>query len=507
MRRMGDLLAATYPGRVFVLHDAPHFGSRASPPDSPPTLRASTAGCETACPAARQPGGARRRPAATPHARLRQPAAPWRSVRGQRTSQQRLSAGPHRQVGRSRVGPGVLHFARPLEAAGSDEARSARQNGARLRGPCARVLAAGMCPRRSTADRRAYLERRLDETKPILHHLRPPELLRPRRLRRSAGRHLARERDLPYLEIEVDFPFDANGPLRVRVEAFLEAQLMDDDLLNDDDSVRGGLTAMPALSDATGDSLSASLIRTALPGPHAATKRCTSAPPALHVPARAHGLARSLQARRDRPLGVVPVPHGAPRLVRHHPHDPRDRRRHPHRHRGARAPGGRGRPHAPGPRRVQLPPHRPGRGGERYACRAPDMCLGTTPLCLGKECLLEMLAVRHGVPFREIDVPLPPDEGEASPEVVADVAEQLRAASRGHRPLDRTQARPAQGPSSSPTGPRWPGATSCPSAWPDGWRWTAARPSPWSSWDRSSGAPGTAPGTSSGCSPSTAAAT
>jgi hypothetical protein len=57
---------------------------------------------------------------------------------------------------------------------------------------------------------------------------------------------------------------------------------------------------------------------------------------------------------------------------------------------------------------------------------APTMCLGTTPLCLGKECLLEMLAVRHNVPFRELRVPLPPDEGEAAPEVVADVAEQIR---------------------------------------------------------------------------------
>ncbi|NLO27974.1 MAG: 2-hydroxyacyl-CoA dehydratase [Actinobacteria bacterium] len=57
---------------------------------------------------------------------------------------------------------------------------------------------------------------------------------------------------------------------------------------------------------------------------------------------------------------------------------------------------------------------------------APSMCLGTTPLCLGKECLLEMLAVRHNVPFREVRVPLPPDEGETSPEVIADVAEQLR---------------------------------------------------------------------------------
>jgi benzoyl-CoA reductase/2-hydroxyglutaryl-CoA dehydratase subunit BcrC/BadD/HgdB len=57
---------------------------------------------------------------------------------------------------------------------------------------------------------------------------------------------------------------------------------------------------------------------------------------------------------------------------------------------------------------------------------APTMCLGTTPLCLGKECLLEMLAVRHDVPFREIRVPLPPDHGEAPPDVVADVAEQMR---------------------------------------------------------------------------------
>ena len=68
----------------------------------------------------------------------------------------------------------------------------------------------------------------------------------------------------------------------------------------------------------------------------------------------------------------------------------------------------------------------------------PSMCLGTTPLCLGKECLLEMLAVRHGVPFREIRVPLPPDEGEATPEVVADVAEQIRVL---HEDIGRWTAR------------------------------------------------------------------
>jgi hypothetical protein len=44
---------------------------------------------------------------------------------------------------------------------------------------------------------------------------------------------LAEERDLPFLEIEVGFPFEASGPLHTRVEAFLEAQLLDDELLND----------------------------------------------------------------------------------------------------------------------------------------------------------------------------------------------------------------------------------------------------------------------------------
>jgi benzoyl-CoA reductase/2-hydroxyglutaryl-CoA dehydratase subunit BcrC/BadD/HgdB len=56
----------------------------------------------------------------------------------------------------------------------------------------------------------------------------------------------------------------------------------------------------------------------------------------------------------------------------------------------------------------------------------PTMCLGTTPLCLGKEMMLESLATKHNVPFREIRVPLPPDDGEAPPDVVADVAEQIR---------------------------------------------------------------------------------
>jgi hypothetical protein len=44
---------------------------------------------------------------------------------------------------------------------------------------------------------------------------------------------LAAERSLPFLEVEVGFPLEISGPLRTRVEAFLEAQLLDDDLLGD----------------------------------------------------------------------------------------------------------------------------------------------------------------------------------------------------------------------------------------------------------------------------------
>ncbi|MCZ7662628.1 MAG: 2-hydroxyacyl-CoA dehydratase family protein [Thermoleophilia bacterium] len=69
---------------------------------------------------------------------------------------------------------------------------------------------------------------------------------------------------------------------------------------------------------------------------------------------------------------------------------------------------------------------------------APSICVGTTPLCLGKECLLDGLAQQMGVPFREIHVPLPPDDGPAGEEAVARVATQLRDV---HRELSRLTGR------------------------------------------------------------------
>jgi hypothetical protein len=104
----------------------------------------------------------------------------------------------------------------------------------------AKVLEIGMCPRRSTTERRDYLSRRLDQTRPSSIIYARQSFCDPGAYDALLVAELARERSLPYLEIEVDFPFDANGPLRTRVEAFLEAQLLDDDLLSDlDDDLFG----------------------------------------------------------------------------------------------------------------------------------------------------------------------------------------------------------------------------------------------------------------------------
>jgi hypothetical protein len=99
----------------------------------------------------------------------------------------------------------------------------------------AKVLEAGMCPRRSTAERRDHLRRRLDATNPASIIYARQSFCDPGAYDALLVASLAAERGLPFLEIEVDFPFDPNGPLRTRVEAFLEAQLLDEDLLGSPD--------------------------------------------------------------------------------------------------------------------------------------------------------------------------------------------------------------------------------------------------------------------------------
>jgi hypothetical protein len=95
------------------------------------------------------------------------------------------------------------------------------------------MLELGVCPRRSTSERRAHLAHRLDQVGPTSIIYARQSFCDPGAYDALLVAQLAEERGLPYLEIEVGFPFEASGPLRTRVEAFLEAQLLDDDLLDD----------------------------------------------------------------------------------------------------------------------------------------------------------------------------------------------------------------------------------------------------------------------------------
>lgn len=102
------------------------------------------------------------------------------------------------------------------------------------------ILSAGVCPRRSSADRRAYLAQRMTEARPSSVIYARQSFCDPGAYDALLVAELAEKQGLPFLEVEVGFPLEISGPLRTRVEAFLEAQLLDDDLLDDlgDDLMR-----------------------------------------------------------------------------------------------------------------------------------------------------------------------------------------------------------------------------------------------------------------------------
>lgn len=246
MRRLGDLLAAAYPGRVFVL---------AMPRSATPGARAALAGGlasldgwlrERGSGAAQQggPQGAAVGP------RLGYPSAPQpggvfvvagplsddallrlltdlgAGIAGLEscTSPDRwesLSSVPFDPTGRSAA-------AAPRGVA-DDAADDAYESLA------AAVLEAGMCPRRSTLARREHLARRLDQAHPSAVIYARQSFCDPGAYDALEVARLADERGLPFLDLEVGFPFEASGPLRTRVEAFLETQSLDDDLLDDPD--------------------------------------------------------------------------------------------------------------------------------------------------------------------------------------------------------------------------------------------------------------------------------
>ena len=236
MRRLGDLLAATYPGRVFVLS----LG-RSSGDDFAQTLAADLARLDSWLreKAAAVSGGAGE-PAAGPSKetpKVEYPAAPRPGgvfvVAGPLTDNSLLAL-----IGRLGASVSGLESCtspdrwKPLVAAGGDA--TAAGPGADSYVALARqMLELGMCPRRSTSERRAHLARRLGESMPSSVIYARQSFCDPGAYDAVMVAELAEERDLPFLEIEVGFPFEASGPLHTRVEAFLEAQLLDDELLND----------------------------------------------------------------------------------------------------------------------------------------------------------------------------------------------------------------------------------------------------------------------------------
>jgi hypothetical protein len=236
MRRMGDLLSATYPGRVFAIQMP-----RSSGPDV--TARfASDLERLDAWLRTRLPGGAAAgaavEPPEPPTLRYTTPPRPDGVfvVSGPLSNDSLLGLidklGAHVSGLESCTSPDRWQ---PLAPGAQSDAGGGYHDYQAL---AHSVLATGMCPRRSTEERRTYLNRRLDEAKPASIIYARQSFCDPGAYDALLVSDLAHERNLPYLEIEVDFPFDANGPLRVRVEAFLEAQLMDDDLLSTEDLLR-----------------------------------------------------------------------------------------------------------------------------------------------------------------------------------------------------------------------------------------------------------------------------
>jgi len=228
MRRLGDQLAFLYPGRVFVMH---------VPRSSEPRAVSLFAG---------------------ELARLRS----WLCTPSTGHGEERTINPPAVHYPRPPKAGGVFLIAGPVsdsslleliyrlgaDVAGLESCTSPdrwqlllEEGGESLPGSeveyrelAARLLQLGMCPRRSTEERLAYLRQRLQETRASSVIYARQSFCDPGAYDALGTAELCRELDLPYLELEVDFPFDSSGPLRTRIEAFLEAQLLDESLLDDD---------------------------------------------------------------------------------------------------------------------------------------------------------------------------------------------------------------------------------------------------------------------------------
>jgi hypothetical protein len=234
MRRMGDLMAATYPGRVFVLSMP-----RSSGAGEVKTLASDLRRLEEWL-GSRLPDGHARHPVQEEPPALDYPFPP-------RPEGTFIVAGPLSDASLLRLinslGVDIAglesctspdRWKRLAADAASSPAADRDDPATSYNALAAQLLEIGVCPRRSTGERREYLARRLDESHPASVIYARQSFCDPGAYDALLVAQLADERGLPYLEIEVGFPFEAGGPLRTRVEAFLEAQLLDDDLLAND---------------------------------------------------------------------------------------------------------------------------------------------------------------------------------------------------------------------------------------------------------------------------------
>lgn len=93
------------------------------------------------------------------------------------------------------------------------------------------ILSEGICPRSSVRHRRDHLRRRLEECEPAsVLYLRQP-FCDPGAYDALTVSRLADELGVPFLELEIGFPGELSGPLRTRIEAFLETLTLDGGLL------------------------------------------------------------------------------------------------------------------------------------------------------------------------------------------------------------------------------------------------------------------------------------
>jgi len=235
MRRLGDALAARYPGRVFTL-----FVPRTPDPASARSLAGDLGRLETwlaeRAPEARDMEGSRPSESETAVSTAAEACPPdtFAYPNPPHPGGVFVVAGPLSDDGLLRSIEGLgLHISGVESCSGPERARAMAGFGAFGMDPhqvATHILQSVSCPRSSAPARREFLNRRLAESEAIAVVYARLPFCDPSAYDTLTVERLATERGVPYLELEAGFPFELTGPLRVRIEAFLETLLLDAEL-------------------------------------------------------------------------------------------------------------------------------------------------------------------------------------------------------------------------------------------------------------------------------------